>query len=104
MLFDQKPRQTAAIDAVGLKPAPVVVTAPETISQQLWREVNFMRALFDEKQSDRGGQLFSNFDATDCPPFAWSKHGQAPSEKQRIPLIMASVKNHFERHLDAVQA
>jgi hypothetical protein len=63
-----------------------------------------MRLLFDEKLSDQGSQIFSTSDATDCQPLAWSKQSQAPSDKLRIPLIMASVKNHFERHLEVVQA
>lgn len=92
------------IDHAGLKPAPVAVTAPESISQQLWREVNFMVALFDDKHHDQSGQLLCASDATDCQPHAWSKHGQAPSEKLRISLIMASIKVHFERHLDSLQA
>jgi hypothetical protein len=62
-----------------------------------------MRSLFDEKQ-DPVYQLFRTSDATDCQPSAWNKPGQVLSEKLRIPLIMATVKNHFERHLDAIQA
>lgn len=63
-----------------------------------------MRLLFDEKLSEQGPQIFSASDATECQSLSWSKHSQAPLDKLRIPLIMASVKNHFERHLEVIQA
>jgi len=39
---------------MATKPQAVTVTAPETISQELWREVNFLRTMFSDKNDQSG--------------------------------------------------
>jgi hypothetical protein len=75
---------------------------------QLWREFNFMKSMFEDQQVTAflgvdgflPGQSW-NLPANLAPNQMWSTQAQ---EKLRTPMIMTCVKNHFEKHLDLIQA